>query len=133
MQEMHDFWLSDLSSEEIAYEILVNEKIVDKQILRGDVRCFLKFEEREVLKIDGNEFVRGMFDKGWRRDVKEAVEAMIQPFGKGGRWIFFVALVVLECIRSVTGKWSVRKVSQVPKEPMEVWVYWASTFAAQVL
>ncbi|PXF41000.1 hypothetical protein BWQ96_09295 [Gracilariopsis chorda] len=133
MREVHDFWLLDLSSEEIVDEILVYGKIVENQILRGDLQCFLKFEEREVLKMDENEFVRGMFDKGWRRDVKEAVEAMTQPFGMGRRRIVFVALVVLECVRSVIGKWSVRKVRHVPKEPIKVWFHWPSTCAVQVL
>lgn len=104
-------------SADIADEILVNEKIVENLIMHGDVHCYLKFGNIELLtKKDGDLTLLG-------------------PLFSGGRWILFTGAVMFEFLMRIirSTKASRTRVKQVPFKPVDVWIHWAAAFASQGL
>ncbi|KAI0558860.1 Sel1-repeat containing protein [Gracilaria domingensis] len=102
---------------DIADAILVNEKIVDNQIMHGDVHCYLKFGGIELLT------------------NKEENVKLLSPIFSAGRWIVFSGAVLLECVRRVfrSRKSPRTTLKQVPMKPVDVWIHWAAAFASQGL
>eukprot|EP00178_Gracilaria_changii_P004166 TRINITY_DN164_c0_g1_i11.p1 TRINITY_DN164_c0_g1~~TRINITY_DN164_c0_g1_i11.p1 ORF type:complete len:1662 (-),score=296.66 TRINITY_DN164_c0_g1_i11:8067-13052(-) len=132
MEEQCGVSFSEMRSEDIADEIAVNEKIVDNQIMHGDVQCYVKFGDMVALK--GEEGIRPPTVKNRvLRIVCDIVIATMEPFGMGVKWVLIPFAIVLECFLVTVGKRREKRLRQVPKTPSEVWVHWAAAFASQGL
>lgn len=95
--------------------MLINEKVVDNQIMHGDVHCYLTYGSKQLLRSRDHDF-----------DI-------LGPLYVAARWIVVIGAMLFDCIMMLFGRRTPNKLKQVPVEPVEVWIHWACTFASQGL
>ncbi|PXF47042.1 Cytochrome c oxidase assembly factor 7 [Gracilariopsis chorda] len=112
----NDCTAESLTPAYIADHILINEQIVDNQIMHGNVHCFLSFGDDIDLLTHADDTIH----------LWDPVLAAI-------RWFRIFAATVSDQFLRLIGQGKRRRFTQVPLRPVEIWVRWASTFAAQGL
>lgn len=110
---------------EIADCLLVNKNVADNQLLHGTPRCFIKYDQLN-LRIHLNAHLHGpnrLFIQFITRLRKFAL-VMLIPFH----------ILFTSCQRFLHGKKATTgSIRQVPCEPIELWLTWASVFVAKGL
>lgn len=95
--------------------MLINDKVVDNQIMHGDVHCYLTYGSMRLLRSRDHDF------------------DLLGPLYVAARWIVAIGAMSCDCILNLFGRPPRYKLKQVPVEPVEVWIHWACTFASQGL
>lgn len=106
----------DLSSKEISERIRINEKVVDNQFFHGDVRCYLRFGNKTILR--GN---------------KEDTNRSLVPLGSFLNWIKFFKAITLHFFQKAFLQYDVKTVEIVPMKAEDLLVRWISVFVSQGL